>query len=84
MVSILRGVLLYSHMCGAGLAFEGLIDQLCVTRSAKTRHNCTSQNFQYKTLNAMGEILAYCKKILRLNAWFVEKEMSNNKTLDII
>jgi len=59
---------------------------LFVTRSAKTRHNRASQNFQYKALNVMGEILAYFKRYygIFLNAWFVEKEMSNNKHLDII
>ena len=33
-----------------------------VTGSAKTRHNRASLNFQYKALNAMGEILAYFEK----------------------
>jgi len=57
-----------------------------VTGSAKTRHNRASLNFQYKALNSMGEILAYFKKYygIFLNAWFVEKETTNNKNLDII
>ena len=57
-----------------------------VTGSAKTRHNRASLNFQYKALNTMGEILAYFKKYYGffLNAWFLEKEMSNIKNLDII
>ena len=32
---------------------------ITVTRSAKTRHNSASLNFQYKALNTMGEILVY-------------------------
>jgi len=57
-----------------------------VTGSAKTRHNRTSLNFQYKSLNVMGEILKYFKKYygIFLNTWFVKKETSNNKNLDII
>jgi len=54
--------------------------RLYVTGYAKTRHNRTSLNFQYKVLNAIGEILVYFKKHygIFLNAWFVEKETSNN------
>jgi len=57
-----------------------------VTGSAKTWHNRASQNFQYKALNVMREMLAYFKKYYKifLNVWFVEKETSNNKNLDII
>ena len=57
-----------------------------VTGSAKTQHNRTSLNFQYKALNVMGEILAYFKKYygIILNTWFIEKETSSNKHLDII
>ena len=50
-----------------------------MTESAKTRHNRTSLNFQYKALNTMGKILVYFKKYYRifLNGWFVEKKISN-------
>jgi len=68
------------------LFFEILQYIAIVTGYAKTWHNRTSLNFQYKALNGMGEILAYFKKYygIFLNAWFVEKETSNNKNLDII
>jgi len=57
-----------------------------VTGSAKTRHNRASLNFQYKALNVMDKLLVCFKKNYRifLNAWFIEKETSNNKNLDII
>ena len=51
-----------------------------VIGSAKTQHNCARLNFQYKALNAISKIPAY----LKIFFWFVEKEMSNNKNLDII
>ena len=53
-----------------------------VTGSVKTWHNRASLNFRFKALNTMGEILTYSKKYygIFLNAWFVEKKTSNNKT----
>ena len=45
--------------------------------------NSTSLNLRYKALNAMGEIFVYYSVNL-LNAFFLVKEGTNNKNLDII
>jgi len=47
-----------------------------VTGSAKTGHNCTSLNFQYKALNTLGTYLHIVS--------FLVKEDRNNKNLDVI
>jgi len=72
--------LFFVHACSISFIFSIQF----MTRSVKTRHN--RLNFQYKALIAMGEILAYFKKYygIFLNAWFIEKETSNNTNLDII
>ena len=64
-------------------------DKLCacknVTGSAKTGHNCTSLNLQYKALNTLGAICVLLKNSENfLNVSFLVKEGHNNKNLDII
>jgi len=54
-----------------------------VTGSAKTGHNRTSLNLQYKALNTLGTYLCIVKKN-SLNDSFLVKEERNNKNLDII
>jgi len=57
-----------------------------VTGSAKTGHNYTSLNLQYKALNTLGTYLHIIKKkfVNFLNVSFLVKEEGNNKNLDII
>ena len=57
-----------------------------VTGSAKTGHNRTSLNLQYKALNTLGAYLRIVKKnsVNFLNVSFSVKEGRNNKNLDII
>ena len=57
-----------------------------MTGSAKTGHNLTSLNLQYKALNTVGAYLHIVEKtsVNFLNVSFLVKEQCNNKNLDII
>ena len=56
---VLVCVCVYVCVCVCVCVLVCLITCVYVTGSAKTRHNSTSQNFQYKALKTMGECLVY-------------------------